>query len=116
MRGNSEKLDSCFAFVFSSHWQNNGYRLSHPYVFMTKINSCASLTVPQLSFHTDLPELLSFENWELLEEKKKHFEAVSMMQKAGNLKVKMLSHEREHSDNFVIKEDAALNTSLKPPF
>lgn len=39
-----------------------------------------------------------------------------MMQKAENLKVKMLSREREHSDNFVIKEDAALNTSLKPPF
>lgn len=38
------------------------------------------------------------------------------MQKAGNLKVKIFSHEREHSDNFVIKEDAALNTSLKPPF
>lgn len=39
-----------------------------------------------------------------------------MMQKAGNLKAKILSCETEHLDNFVVKEDAALNTSLKPPF
>lgn len=116
MRGNSDKLDSCFAFVFSSHWQSNAYSPSHPYVFMTKINSCTTLTVPQLPFCTDLTELLSFEMWELLEQKKKYFEAILMMQKAGNLKAKVLLQEREHSDNFVIKEDAALNTSLKPPF
>lgn len=73
MCGNSDKLDSCFVFVFSRHWQNNVYSPSHPYVFMTKINSCTALTVPQLSFFTDLTELLSFENWDLLEKKRKVF-------------------------------------------
>lgn len=68
MRGDSDKLDSYFAFVFSSHWQNNVYPLSHPYVFMTKIHYCFAITVLQPLFHTELSELSS-ENCGFFEKK-----------------------------------------------
>lgn len=81
---------------------------------MTKIHYFSAITVPQLSFHTDLSELLSCQASLLRTvgslRRKKYFEGVSMVQKDGNLKAKILPPEREHSGSSVIKGDAALNT------
>lgn len=111
------QLDSCCAFMFSSHWQNNVYLLSLPYVFVTKIHYCSAIRVQKLLFHTDLSELLScqksiFRTVGSFREKKKKsvFKDYQWCKKIETWRKKLLPCERGHSGSSVIKGNAALNT------